>query len=117
MSNLIYIKNASELITVKGHSTIPAKEEAMRDMGIIESGSVLTENGKIIAVGTDEEIFTKYKEKVKEAKHIDATGRVVTPGLVDPHTHIVYAGTRENEYAMRLRGQTYMEIMNEGGGI
>src|SRR5699024_3019827 len=40
-----------------------------------------------------------------------------TPGLIDPHTHIVYAGTRENEYAMRLQGKTYMEIMNDGGGI
>lgn len=115
--SILYIKNASELITVKGHSEKPAKKEAMSDIGIIENGSVLSENGKIIAVGTDEEISTQYKDKIKDAKVVDATGRVVTPGLVDPHTHIVYAGTRENEYAMRLRGQTYMEIMNAGGGI
>src|SRR5699024_3694333 len=43
--------------------------------------------------------------------------KIVAPGLVDPHTHLVHAGTRENEYAMRLKGKTYMEIMNAGGGI
>src|SRR5690625_441139 len=115
--SILYIKNAAELVTVKGHSSSQAKKEAMSDIGIIENGSVLSEDGKIIAVGTDEEISKQYKDKIEEAKVIDATGRVVTPGLVDPHTHIVYAGTRENEYAMRLRGQTYMEIMNAGGGI
>src|SRR5699024_4701504 len=116
-SNYIYIKNASELITVKGHSAKPAKKESMNDIGIIENGSVLAEGSKIIAVGTDEEISKKYSSKLKRAEIIDATGKTVTPGLIDPHTHIVYAGTRENEYAMRLQGRTYMEIMNSGGGI
>src|SRR5699024_8202844 len=115
--SVLYIKNASELITVKGHSTAPAKKEAMSEIGIIENGSVLSEDGKIIAVGTDAELSEQYKDKIKEAEIVDATGRIVTPGLVDPHTHIVYAGTRENEYAMHLHGQTYMEIMNAGGGI
>lgn len=117
MSNVLYIKNAAELITVKGHSDQPAKKEAMSEIGIIENGSVLSEDGKIIAVGTDEEIRKEYESKLAEAVVVDATGRIVTPGLVDPHTHIVYAGTRENEYAMRLEGKTYMEIMNAGGGI
>src|SRR5690625_3894245 len=97
--SILYIKNAAELVTVKGHSSSPAKKEAMSDIGIIENGSVLSEDGKIIAVGTDEEISKQYQDKIQKAKVIDATGRVVTPGLVDPHTHIVYAGTRENEYA------------------
>lgn len=113
----IYIKNASELITVKGYSEKPAKKEAMSEIGIIKNGSVLAEDGVIIAVGTDEDLQKEYADKIKNAEVIDATGKVVTPGLVDPHTHIVYAGTRENEYAMRLEGKTYMEIMNAGGGI
>lgn len=117
MARLLYIKNASQLITVKGHSDQPAKKEKMREIGVIEGGSVLAENGKIIAVGTDEEIQKEHAAKVKEAEVIDATGKIVTPGLIDPHTHIVHAGTRENEYAMRLQGKTYMEIMNAGGGI
>lgn len=115
--SLLYIKNASELITVKGHSNGPAKKEAMNEIGIIENGSVLSEDGKIIAVGRDAELSKEYAEKIAQAEVVDATGRIVTPGLVDPHTHVVYAGTRENEYAMRLQGQTYMEIMNAGGGI
>lgn len=115
--SIIYIKNASELITVKGHSEKPAKKAAMGDIGIIENGAVLAEDGVILAVGTDETLQKEYADKIKEAEVIDASGKIVTPGLVDPHTHIVYAGTRENEYAMRLEGKTYMEIMNAGGGI
>lgn len=114
---LLYIKNASELITVKGYTDKPAKKLAMSNISIIKNGSVLTENGKIIAVGTDKDLSRDYAEQLKDAEVIDASGKIVTPGLVDPHTHIVYAGTRENEYAMRLQGQTYMEIMNAGGGI
>ena len=113
----IYLKNASELVTVAGHSEKPAKKEKMSDIGIIENGSVLAKDGVIIAVGTDATLQEQYAEEIKQAEVVDATGKIVTPGLVDPHTHIVYAGTRENEYAMRLEGQTYMEIMNAGGGI
>ena len=117
MTHVLYIKNAAELITVKGYSNKPAKKTAMSEIGIIQNGSVLSQDGNIIAVGTDEEIREKYSTELKQAEVIDASGKVVTPGLVDPHTHIVYAGTRENEYAMRLEGKTYMEIMNAGGGI
>ncbi len=52
-----------------------------------------------------------------EAEIVDATGHLVTPGLVDPHTHVVYGGSREREFEMRLEGATYMDIMNAGGGI
>ena len=61
--------------------------------------------------------MSKYGERAAEADIIDATGRLVTPGLVDPHTHVVYGGSREREFEMRLEGATYMEIMNAGGGI
>ncbi|WP_096186272.1 imidazolonepropionase [Evansella halocellulosilytica] len=117
MTKMIYIKNASQIITMKGHSDQPAQKADMSNIGVIENGSVLTQDDKIIAVGTDEEIQSKYKEEISKADQIDATNKIVTPGLVDPHTHLVYAGTRENEYAMRLKGKTYMEIMNAGGGI
>lgn len=117
MTDILYIKNASELITVKGYSQQPAKKEEMNEIGIIENGSVLTKDGKIFAVGKDEELRKTYRKLINEAEVIDATNKIVTPGLIDPHTHIVYAGTRENEYVMRLEGKTYMEMMNAGGGI
>lgn len=114
---MLYVQNAAELITVKGFSEKPATKAAMKEIGVLKNGSVLIDNGKIVAVGKDEVLKETYKEQIAQARVIDATGKVVTPGLVDPHTHIVYAGTRENEYVMRLEGKTYMEIMNAGGGI
>ena len=75
------------------------------------------ENGEIIAVGTTSELEALYGRRAHEAEVVDATGRFVTPGLVDPHTHVAYGGSREREFEMRLEGATYMEIMNAGGGI
>ena len=117
MSKPIFIRNASQLVTLQGSSDTPLVKEAMSELGIIENGSVWIENGVIQAVGKDEELFDKYEGCIGEAEIVDASGRLVTPGLVDPHTHLVFAGSRENEFNMRLQGATYMEIMNSGGGI
>lgn len=117
MSELLLIKNALQLVTTKGYSNQPAKREKMSDLRVIENGSVLIKDGTIQAVGMLEDIEKDHAELVAQSKVIDATGKLVTPGLIDPHTHLVHAGTRENEYAMRLKGKTYMEIMNAGGGI
>ncbi|WP_368900986.1 imidazolonepropionase [Oceanobacillus oncorhynchi] len=100
-----------------GHSDKPAKKEAMSDITILEHGSIWIEDGKIVEVGTDAEMREKYQGQLDSVTEIDASGKTVTPGLIDPHTHLVHAGTRENEYAMRLKGKTYMEIMESGGGI
>jgi imidazolonepropionase len=113
----IFIKNASQLITIKNSSNTPLIKEAMSNLGIIENGSVLIENGRIIAVGKDKALSNQYSERLKEALVIDASGKLVTPGLVDPHTHLIFAGSREQEFNMRLQGKTYMEIMEMGGGI
>ena len=111
------IKNANEVITLKGNGQGPRTKEAMKEIGIIENGSVLIEQNRIKAVGTLEELEKEYPQLIKDAEVIDATGKVVMPGLVDCHTHLVHGGTRENEFNMRLNGSTYMEIMNAGGGI
>jgi imidazolonepropionase len=113
----IFIRNANQLITLKGSSTAPLTKEKMNELHIIENGSIWIEGGTIVAVGTDEELFERFQTRIDEAETIDATEKTVTPGLVDPHTHLVYAGSREKEFAMRLNGATYMEIMNAGGGI
>lgn len=117
MSKPIFIRNASQLVTLMGSSDAPLVKGGMSELGIIENGSVWIENGVIQAVGADQELADKYAARLGEVKIVDASGKLVTPGLVDPHTHLVFAGSREQEFNMRLQGATYMEIMNAGGGI
>ncbi|OLS38147.1 imidazolonepropionase [Alkalihalophilus pseudofirmus] len=117
MSKAIFIRHANEVITLKGGSDAPLTKERMEELHIIKGGSVWIEDGNIQAVGTDEEILADYQNRLDEAEVIDARGKVVAPGFVDPHTHLVFAGSRENEFNMRLEGSSYMEIMNAGGGI
>jgi len=113
----LFVRRARQLLTLAGGSAAPLVKEKMSDLGIIENGSVWIENGTIIAVGPDDELVRRFADRLAEAEMIDARGKTVTPGLVDPHTHLVYAGSREHEWTMRLGGATYMEIMNAGGGI
>lgn len=113
----ILIKNANEVITLKGDRKGPRTKEAMKEIGIIKNGSILIDQDQIVAVGTLEEIQREHPHLTMDAEVIDAVGKVVMPGLVDCHTHLVHGGTRENEFNMRLNGSTYMEIMNAGGGI
>lgn len=112
MDKLI-IKNASELVTCKGKAPKHGKE--MSDIGIINDGSVVVENGIIVDVGTTDEILKKYNEN--EYKVIDATNKAVLPGFIDSHTHFIFGGYRADEFSWRLRGDTYMSIMQRGGGI
>lgn len=117
MRKAVWIKHASQLVTLAYELAGPRVKEAMSELAIIEDGSIWLENGVIQAVGTTDELEVKYAEKAKKADIVDATGHLVTPGLVDPHTHVAFGGSREREFEMRLEGATYMEIMNAGGGI
>ena len=85
----------------------------MNELGLIEDGAVAVSRGLITLVGTIEEVLAQTEAD----EMIDASNRVVMPGFVDPHTHLVFAGSREDEFESRLRGATYMEIMAAGGGI
>ncbi|MCM3610104.1 imidazolonepropionase [Planococcus sp. MERTA32b] len=115
MTKAVWIKHA-QLATIKGQQG-PRSKEAMSELGLIEDGSVWLEDGKITAVGTTAELEEKFAGRSAEAEVIDAEGRLVTPGLVDPHTHVAYGGSREGEFEKRLQGVSYMDIMNAGGGI
>ncbi len=112
----VWIKNAAQLVTLAGENG-PRRQKQMSELSIIEDGSVWMENGEILAIGTTSELEALYGKRTHEADVVDASGRLVTPGLVDPHTHVAYGGSREKEFEMRLEGSTYMEIMNAGGGI
>ncbi|MGF9906778.1 imidazolonepropionase [Brevibacillus porteri] len=113
----VWIRHASQLATLAGGSSSPVVGAQMNELSIIEDGSIWLEDGVIQRVGTDEELALYYRDRAHEAQIIDASGKLVTPGLIDPHTHLVHAGSRQNEFNMRLNGATYMEIMNNGGGI
>jgi len=116
---VVYIRNAAQVVTMAGPNDKPRTGAAMGELGVIEHGGVVLEGERIAFVGPDEEA-ARYVEQHAgsgEVQVVDAAGKLVTPGLVDPHTHVVFAGSREKELEMRLKGATYMEIMNAGGGI
>lgn len=108
-----YIRHASELVTCKGSAPKHGKE--MSDIGLIQDGAVIIHDDKIVAVGTTEELDKQVD--VKEYEVIDATGKTVMPGFVDSHTHFIFGGYRADEFSWRLKGDSYMSIMERGGGI
>lgn len=87
----------------------------MSDLGIIEDGAVAMSNGMITHVGPTNEVMKQID--VDDYLEIDASGRALLPGFVDSHTHFIFGGYREEEFAWRLKGDSYMSIMERGGGI
>jgi imidazolonepropionase len=87
----------------------------MRELGIIRDGALLIKNGRIIAVGTRREL--SKRADARRAKKIDLEGRVVLPGFVDSHTHLIFPASRADEHEQRIAGATYEEISRAGGGI
>lgn len=109
------IINANELVTLAGSSETPRTKEKMKDLQIVNNGAVAVKNGKIVAVGATDEVLGQIDEGYEV---IDATNKLVTPGLIDPHVHLVFAGTREDELEkMAVLGISYLEIKEQGGGM
>jgi len=108
----LLIRDAAQLVTCAAGGK-PRRGPAMRDVGLIPGGAVAIHQGRIVAVGGTKELSARYRA----ARTLDASGKVVCPGFVDPHTHVVYAGERLDEFEMRIQGASYMEIMQAGGGI
>lgn len=111
MSKLI-IKNASELVTCKGKA--PKHGKDMSDIGLIENGCLVIEDDIIVDVGTSN-ILKNYDED--DYQIIDAKDKAVLPGFIDSHTHLIFGGYRADEFSWRLKGDSYMSIMERGGGI
>ena len=112
----LIIEGAAELLTLTGAGNRPRRGEEMRDLGIIQRGALAARRGKIVWVGPTADLTTSVRP-MAFCKLIDAYGKTVMPGLVDPHTHLVFAGSRENEFVMRIQTKTYLEIAAAGGGI
>lgn len=110
----LIIKNISQLITMDGPS--PRRGREMENLGLIENAGMAVAGDEVLAVGKSEEISGKV-DLAEGCQVIDAKNCVVTPGLIDSHTHPVFSMTREKEFEMRLQGKSYMEIAASGGGI
>ena len=109
------IIHANELVTLKGTSSKPQVREEMKNLNIINDGAVAVKDGKIVAVGTTKEVLSQLE---KGFEVIDASGKLVTPGLIDPHVHLIFAGSREDELEkMAVEGVPYLEIKARGGGM
>ena len=108
----IIVHNASQWVTCASPNG-PRRGADMAELGIIEDGAVAIKDGHIVAVGPTNEVRVEHAARYL----LDATGRVVCPGFIDPHTHVVYAGDRTGEFEQRIQGATYMEILHAGGGI
>ncbi|MBN2148385.1 MAG: imidazolonepropionase [Anaerolineales bacterium] len=104
------IHSASQLLTLAGE---PQRGHALGQLGILTDGAALIRDGKIAATGASAELLAAYPDE----ERLDASGRVVMPGFIDPHTHLIWAGDRAAEFEMRLEGKTYLEILAAGGGI
>lgn len=104
------LHSASQLITLAGG---PQRGHELGSLAIIPNGAVLIRAGVIEAVGSTPELRAAYPDEPE----FDALDRVVMPGFVDPHTHLIWAGDRAAEFEMRLEGKSYLEILEAGGGI
>ena len=108
MSKLL-LKNIGMLATPTGSTAKSGAEQG--NIQVLKDAWVLVEDGIVAQVGTG------AAPEVADAQIVDADGKLVTPGLVDAHTHLIFGGWRQNELGMKLHGKTYLEIQNAGGGI
>ena len=108
----LLIYGASQVLTLASPGG-PKRGAAMAELGMIPNGAVAIRNGRITKVGPSDEL----EHEIRATRTLRAGGYVVMPGFVDPHTHLVWAGDRADEFEMRVAGASYMEIMAAGGGI
>jgi imidazolonepropionase len=104
------IHSSSQLLTLQGG---PQRGKSLGTLGIIENGAVLVRDESIVAVGTTDELKASYPDELT----LDASGCILMPGFVDPHTHVIWAGDRANEFEMKMAGTPYLDILAAGGGI
>lgn len=107
------ITGCAQLVTLRG--PVPRRGRALADPGIIRDGAVLVRDGRIVAAGSRQRV--ERLAEARRAKKLDLGGRVVLPGFVDSHTHLIFSSSRVDDYEKRIAGKTYEQIARTGGGI
>jgi imidazolonepropionase len=113
LNNSLLITGASQILTLSGRS--PRRGKSLSALGVVKDGAVLICDGRIAAVGLRAKV--EKLAAARRAKKVDIKGRVLLPGFVDSHTHLVHASSRVEEYELKIRGASYEEIARKGGGI
>jgi imidazolonepropionase len=113
VSQPLLITGCKELLTLRG--SVPRRGKAMKALGIVRDGAILVRDGTVIATGPRRQVARL--SEARDANKLDLGGRVVLPGLVDSHTHLVFAASRAAEYEQRIAGASYEKIARQGGGI
>ena len=111
----LVLKNIGQLLTM-APSDGPKRGRDARNLGIVEDAFLASKEGKIVALGANSSLGNQV-DLLPNAEVVDVKGRVVAPGFVDAHTHLVFGGWRYEEYALRCQGASYLEIAERGGGI
>jgi imidazolonepropionase len=106
----LLIVRADELLTLKDGGSKPRTGKQMRDLGIIRDGALAVREGRIIATGKTLDLTKTFKSE----NVINARGKTVLPGFIDPHTHLIFAGSGEEEFQMRVEGKSCAEVKNYG---
>lgn len=109
------IRHIGQLVTPEGYKAL--RGAAMGQLKIINNAAIYIRDGIIQQVGNDAELAAMLAHRLDEIEIISAHHKCVMPGIVDPHTHFLFAGAREKEFTNRLKGKPYLEILAEGGGI
>ena len=110
----LVVLGCEQLVTCGGQ--IPKRKGSLQDLGVIENGCVASHQGKIVFIG-DEKKFNDEVRLEENCIRVDGKGLVGLPGFVDSHTHLPFAGTREQEFVLRLKGYTYQQLAEKGMGI
>jgi len=113
LADSLLITGASQLLTLRGRGA--RRGSSLSNLGSIKDGALLVRNGAIAAVGTRAKV--EALPEARAAEKLDVGGRVVLPGFVDSHTHLIHAASRAEEYELKIAGATYEEIARKGGGI
>ena len=112
----LLLTNIGQVATLEGHSDSPKVGAQMRDVSVIENGAIAIKDGRIAADGPIKDVLSQVTQEPR-LPAIEFPGMLATPGFVDSHTHLAFAGSRERDFAMKLAGKTYLEILEAGGGI